>query len=117
MQRIAWRTDSCAECKGPSGEDLRGGYYEAGGSYLKFSFPTAFTLTQLAWGVVQYREGYAKVHCPITSGGMDWLPSHVSIAPHHFPLSCQDPVSVALVYWMQQLGMVESAAQNLPLSM
>ncbi|CAK0782162.1 hypothetical protein CVIRNUC_005591 [Coccomyxa viridis] len=60
-QRIAWRTDSCAECKGPSGEDLSGGYYEAGGSYLKFSFPTAFTLTQLAWGVVQYREGYAKV--------------------------------------------------------
>ena len=64
MQRIAWRTDSCAECKGPSGEDLSGGYYEAGGSYLKFSFPTAFTLTELAWGVVQYREGYAKVHCP-----------------------------------------------------
>ncbi len=61
MQRIAWRTDSCAECKGPSGEDLSGGYYEAGGSYLKFSFPTAFTLTQLAWGIVQYRDGYAKV--------------------------------------------------------
>ena len=61
LQRIAWRTDSCAECKGPNGEDLSGGYYEAGGSYLKFSFPTAFTLTQLAWGVVQYREGYAKV--------------------------------------------------------
>ena len=76
MQRIAWRTDSCAECKGPSGEDLSGGYYEAGGSYLKFSFPTAFTLTQLAWGVVQYREGYAKVRCPITSGGMHWLPYH-----------------------------------------
>ena len=61
LQRIAWRTDSCAECKGPGGEDLSGGYYEAGGSYLKFSFPTAFTLTQLAWGVVQYRDGYAKV--------------------------------------------------------
>ena len=83
MQRIAWRTDSCAECKGPSGEDLSGGYYEAGGSYLKFSFPTAFTLTQLAWGVVQYREGYAKVHCPR--------------APYHCP------VSVTLVHRMQQL--------------
>ena len=64
LQRIAWRTDSCAECKGPNGEDLSGGYYEAGGSYLKFSFPTAFTLTQLAWGVVQYRDGYAKVQHP-----------------------------------------------------
>ena len=117
MQRIAWRTDSCAECKGPSGEDLSGGYYEAGGSYLKFSFPTAFTLTQLAWGVVQYREGYAKVHCPITSGGMHWLPSHVSIAPNHFPLSSQDPVSVALVYRMQQLSIVGLAAHKLLLFM
>ena len=61
MQRLAWRTDSCEECKGPGGEDLSGGYYEAGGSYLKFSFPTAFTLTQLAWGVVEYRDGYEKV--------------------------------------------------------
>ncbi len=60
-QRLAWRTDSCEECRGPAGEDLSGGYYEAGGSYLKFSFPTAFTLTQLAWGVVEYRDGYEKV--------------------------------------------------------
>lgn len=60
-QRLAWRTDSCAECHGPSGEDLSGGYYEAGGSYLKFSFPTAFTITQLAWGVVEHRSGYEKV--------------------------------------------------------
>ena len=63
-QRLAWRTDSCEECKGPGGEDLSGGYYEAGGSYLKFSFPTAFTLTQLAWGVVEYRDGYEKVRLP-----------------------------------------------------
>ena len=82
MQRIAWRTDSCAECKGPSGEDLSGGYYEAGGSYLKFSGPTAFTLTQLAWGVVQYREGYAKVQCPLSKHGVRWLPSYVTAAPH-----------------------------------
>lgn len=61
MQRLAWRTDSCEECQGPSGEDLSGGYYEAGGSYLKFSFPTAFTIAQLAWGVVEFRDGYAKV--------------------------------------------------------
>ena len=62
-QRLAWRTDSCAECKGPGGEDLSGGYYEAGGSYLKFSFPTAFTITQLAWGVVEHRSGYEKARC------------------------------------------------------
>ena len=62
LQRLAWRTDSCEECVGPGGEDLSGGYYEAGGSYLKFTFPTAFTITQLSWGVVEYRDGFEKVH-------------------------------------------------------
>lgn len=61
LQRLAWRTDSCLDCQGPAGEDLSGGYYEAGGSYLKFSFPTAYTFTQLAWGVVEFRDGYSKV--------------------------------------------------------
>ena len=61
MQRLAWRSDSCSECRGPEGEDLSGGYYEAGGSYLKFTFPTAYTITQLSWGVVEYRDGFEKV--------------------------------------------------------
>ena len=61
LQRLAWRSDSCPGCEGASGEDLSGGYFEAGGSYLKFSYPLAFTITQLAWGVVEYRDGYAKV--------------------------------------------------------
>ena len=60
-QRLAWRSDSCLDCKGPQGEDLSGGFYEAGGSYLKFSFPTAYTLTQLAWGLIEFKDGYAKV--------------------------------------------------------
>jgi hypothetical protein len=29
-RRLAWRGDSCFECKGPNGEDLSGGFYEAG---------------------------------------------------------------------------------------
>ncbi len=61
LQRLAWRGDTCETCEGATGEDLSGGYFEAGGSYLKFSYPLAFTITQLAWGVVEYRDGYAKV--------------------------------------------------------
>lgn len=61
MQRLAWRGDSCLDCKGPEGEDLSGGFYEAGGSYLKFSFPTAYTFTQLAWGIIEFKDGYVKV--------------------------------------------------------
>ena len=29
-RKLAWRTDSCFQCKGLNGEDLSGGYYEAG---------------------------------------------------------------------------------------
>ena len=65
LQRLAWRADTCETCEGATGEDLSGGYFEAGGSYLKFSYPLAFTITQLAWGVVEYRDGYAKVNQPI----------------------------------------------------
>lgn len=54
------------DCQGPQGEDLSGGFYEAGGSYLKFSFPTAYTLTQLAWGVIEFKDGYVKVLAPCT---------------------------------------------------
>lgn len=61
LQRLAWRADTCETCEGATGEDLSGGYFEAGGSYLKFTYPLAFTITQLAWGVVEYRDGYAKV--------------------------------------------------------
>ena len=66
LQRLAWRSDACVECEGTNGEDLSGGYFEAGGSYLKFSYPLAFTITNLAWGVVEYRDGYAKVNPSIS---------------------------------------------------
>ena len=45
--------------KGEAGEDLSGGYYDAGDS-VKFGFPLASSLTVLAWGGVQYEEGYRE---------------------------------------------------------
>ena len=65
LQRLAWRGDSCLDCVGPAGEDLSGGFYEAGGSYLKFSFPTAYTFTQLAWGVIEFKAGYVKARAGV----------------------------------------------------
>lgn len=41
----AWdcrRSDSCTKCRGPSGEDLSQGYYEAGGSFLKLGLVESF---------------------------------------------------------------------------
>ena len=41
------RSDSCFNCKGPSGEDVSGGYYEAGGSFLKLGIVESFLVRTL----------------------------------------------------------------------
>ncbi|KAK9904857.1 hypothetical protein WJX75_003941 [Coccomyxa subellipsoidea] len=58
---IAWRSNSCITCQGPQGQDLTGGYYEAGGSYLKVGLPEAFPLTQLAWTITRHRTALYRV--------------------------------------------------------
>ena len=111
LQRLAWRTDSCEECLGPEGEDLRGGYYEAGGSYLKFTFPTAFTITQLSWGVVEYRDGFEKVHelreaLEAIKWGTDYLLNCISSPEKIIAMFGQSEVS-QFVWFVMQLGWYE----------
>ncbi|KAK9823053.1 hypothetical protein WJX81_004364 [Elliptochloris bilobata] len=60
MPTLAWRGSSCKDCQGAYGEDLSGGYYEAGGSYMKMALQEAFVLTQLAWTVVDFQQGLSK---------------------------------------------------------
>jgi len=59
-QRLAWRGDSCLKCRGPSGENLSKGFYEAGGSFLKLGLVEAFLVTLLADSVLSFKSGYAK---------------------------------------------------------
>ncbi|KAL3699386.1 hypothetical protein R1sor_017408 [Riccia sorocarpa] len=54
-QRVTWRGDSDIEDGNAQGIDLVGGYYDAGDN-VKFQFPMAYTITTLAWGVVEYRS-------------------------------------------------------------
>ncbi|KAK9819681.1 hypothetical protein WJX72_001055 [[Myrmecia] bisecta] len=61
-QRLAWRSDSCADCIGDYGEDLTGGYYESGGSYLKLGMPAAHTVAVMGWGLLAFHDGYAKAN-------------------------------------------------------
>ncbi|KAJ3038017.1 hypothetical protein HDV00_001061 [Rhizophlyctis rosea] len=51
--RLAWRTDSCLDCRGDYGEDLSGGWYEAANT-MKWGGPFGFTVMQLAWNVIEF---------------------------------------------------------------
>nr|BAA31326.1 salivary cellulase [Reticulitermes speratus] len=57
-QKVTWRKDSALNDKGQKGEDLTGGYYDAG-DFVKFGFPMAYTVTVLAWGVIDYESAYS----------------------------------------------------------
>ncbi|KAJ9588696.1 hypothetical protein L9F63_018010, partial [Diploptera punctata] len=60
-QKVTWRKDSALNDKGQNGEDLTGGYYDAG-DFIKFGFPMAFTTTVLAWSIVDYEAGYQNAN-------------------------------------------------------
>merc|ERR1711962_475322 len=55
--RIPWRGDSSLGDSGNRGEDLTGGYHDAG-DYVKFGFPMAGAMTILSYGGITYSDGY-----------------------------------------------------------
>uniref|UniRef100_J3KXQ6 Endoglucanase n=1 Tax=Oryza brachyantha TaxID=4533 RepID=J3KXQ6_ORYBR len=57
-QRIAWRASSGLADGKANGVDLVGGYYDAGDN-VKFGLPMAFTVTMMAWSVLEYGEQMA----------------------------------------------------------
>ena len=57
--RIPWRGDSALNDQGQMGEDLTGGWYDAG-DHVKFNFPQAASVTVLAWGILRFWDGYVK---------------------------------------------------------
>ncbi|XP_030747548.1 uncharacterized protein LOC115876022 [Sitophilus oryzae] len=58
--RIPWRGDSGLNDSGDNGEDLSGGYYD-GPDFVKFSFPLAYSITVLSWGVILYPDVYKSI--------------------------------------------------------
>ncbi|KAK7868027.1 hypothetical protein R5R35_010198 [Gryllus longicercus] len=62
MHELAsWRKDSALNDRGQNGEDLTGGYYDAG-DFVKFGYPMAYTVTVLAWSAIDYEEGYNRIN-------------------------------------------------------
>lgn len=58
--RVDWRGDSGLDDGSDVGLDLTGGFHDAG-DHVKFGFPMAFSMTMLAWGAIEYPEGYAGI--------------------------------------------------------
>ncbi|CAL1529413.1 unnamed protein product [Lymnaea stagnalis] len=56
-KRIPWRGDSALGDKGDAGEDLTGGWYDAG-DHVKFNFPMAYSSAILAWGYLLWSDAY-----------------------------------------------------------
>ncbi|XP_063408599.1 endoglucanase G-like [Mytilus trossulus] len=54
---IPWRGDSALQDSGDNGEDLTGGWYDAGDN-VKFGFPMAASTTLLSWSLLQYKDAY-----------------------------------------------------------
>lgn len=55
--RVDWRNSSCIDDGSDVKLDLSGGYFDAG-DFIKASFPLGFVLSSLAWGAVDYGQGY-----------------------------------------------------------
>ncbi|XP_025082994.1 uncharacterized protein LOC112557393 isoform X1 [Pomacea canaliculata] len=64
--RIPWRGDSALQDRGDKGEDLTGGWYDAGDN-VKFNFPMAFSTTVLCWSLLEFKDAYEK------AGQLDYM--------------------------------------------
>ena len=57
---VSFRGDSGLQDGNSSGHNLVGGFYDSGNN-IKFSFPTAYTITLLSWTVIEYHQKYADI--------------------------------------------------------
>ncbi|KAF8026491.1 hypothetical protein BT93_F3082 [Corymbia citriodora subsp. variegata] len=57
---VKFRGDSGLQDGNSTQADLLGGFYDSGNN-IKFSFPTAYTVTLLSWSVLEYHEKYAGI--------------------------------------------------------
>eukprot|EP00897_Mesotaenium_endlicherianum_P005485 jgi/Mesen1/4965/ME000248S04253 len=58
FRQLKWRGDSALNDISSTGVNLVGGYYDAGDN-VKFGLPMAFSMTMLAWSLVEYGAQFA----------------------------------------------------------
>ena len=76
-KRVLWRGDSGLRDGADVGHDLTGGWYDAG-DHVKFGLPMAGSATMLAWGIVEYRQGY------VAAGQLDFALANLRWATDYF---------------------------------
>ena len=76
-KRILWRGDSGLRDGADVGHDLTGGWYDAG-DHVKFGLPMAGSATMLAWGIVEYRQGY------VAAGQLDFALANLRWVTDYF---------------------------------
>ncbi|XP_070551480.1 uncharacterized protein [Ptychodera flava] len=57
--RIPWRSDSALMDMGRNGEDLTGGWYDAG-DHIKVTYKHTATVWKLAWSFLEFRDAYEE---------------------------------------------------------
>ena len=75
--RVNWRGNSALSDGSDVGLNLTGGWYDAG-DHVKFGFPMAFSATCLAWGAIDFPQGYTS------SGQMQYLKSNLRFVNDYF---------------------------------
>ena len=70
--RFPWRGDSTLKDGADVGVDLSGGWVDAGDN-VKFNFPMAFAVVNLAWGGIEYYDAFQKSgQLPHLSQNLKW---------------------------------------------
>jgi len=75
--RVEWRGSSAVHDGSDVGHDLSGGWYDAGDN-MKFNFPMASSVTLLAWGGLEFANGYLSI------GQWGWLLNNLRWATDYF---------------------------------
>eukprot|EP01135_Chromosphaera_perkinsii_P009022 Nk52_evm40s1569 gene=Nk52_evmTU40s1569 len=75
--RVEWRKSAMTNDKGDNNLDLTGGYHDAG-DFIKFGFPMAWSMTMVAWGVIENtdifkREGELQYALEAIKWGTDYF--------------------------------------------
>ncbi|XP_061196701.1 uncharacterized protein LOC133204978 [Saccostrea echinata] len=80
---ISWRNDSAVDDHGDKGEDLSGGWYDAG-DHVKFNLPMASSAHFLSWGLERWKDAYRSTgHLEMMYDMLKW--------PLDYFLKCWNP--------------------------